>query len=256
LADLYDFPEIYDERFTDAANQAYKSHYEKIFASKGIKSVLDCSFGTGCLTFPLAELGYAVSGSDLSASMLKRAGEKARDKGFNIPLTQCDFRELSQHYSSTFDCVMSTGNAFAHVSNEDVVLTLKEMDQLINPGGYLYFDSRNWDVELKNKNRFKWARPFIRQDGLRINCVQDWVYHEDGTISINILHGYERDGQIIDSNDFVERLTPFSIDTIFTALSSLGYEKPVLKPCPWFEDKPFEEIGWYCLIAKKPRQKL
>ncbi|MDE7043976.1 MAG: SAM-dependent methyltransferase, partial [Acetatifactor sp.] len=64
MADLYDFPDIYDERFTDKANEVYRSHYQKMFEGKGIQSVLDCSIGTGCLTFCLAELGYHVSGSD------------------------------------------------------------------------------------------------------------------------------------------------------------------------------------------------
>lgn len=53
MADLYDFPEIYDERFSDAVNEVYKEHYQKLFAQKDIHSVLDCSIGTGCLTFCL-----------------------------------------------------------------------------------------------------------------------------------------------------------------------------------------------------------
>lgn len=252
MADLYDFPEIYDERFTDRANQAYKSHYEKLFSGKEIKTVLDCSFGTGNLTFPLAELGYAVSGSDLSASMLEKGREKAQAKGFQIPLTQCDFRQLSRYFSSQFDCVMSTGNAMAHVSNEDVVRTLREMDRLIRPGGYLYYDSRNWELELKDRRRFRWIPPFTGPDGLRINCVQDWDFHEDGSISINIFHGYERDGKIFDSNDFTEQYMPFPLDLARSTLKELGYSEPVIKPCPWFDDKPLEETGWYCLMAKKP----
>lgn len=252
MADLYDFPEIYDERFTDRANQAYKSHYEKLFAGKEIRTVLDCSFGTGNLTFPLAELGYAVSGSDLSAAMLGKAEEKIQAKGFQIPLVPCDFRQLSQHFSSQFDCVMSTGSALAHVSNQDVARTLGEMDKLIKPGGYLYFDSRNWELELKDRRRFKWVPPFIGQDGLRINCVQDWDFHEDSSISINILHSYERDGKIFDSNHFVEQLTPFSIDLARSTLKGLGYGEPILKPCPWFEDRPLDETGWYCLMVRKP----
>ena len=80
MADLYDFPEIYDERFSDRANRAYQSHYQKMFEGREIHSILDCSFGTGCLTFCLAELGYQVSGSDLSSTMLEHARKKAVQK--------------------------------------------------------------------------------------------------------------------------------------------------------------------------------
>ena len=251
MPDLYDYPEIYDERFSEKANRAYKSHYEKMLEGKEIHSILDCSFGTGCLTFCLAELGYQVSGSDLSNTMLEQARKKAAQKGFDVDLKQCDFRELSKVFHTPFDCVMSTGNALAHVPENDVRLTLREMDSLIKPGGYLYLDSRNWDVEVKNRQRFRWYRPFIREDGVRINYVQDWDYNPDGSLDIHILHGYERDGEIFESRDFEEHLHPFSIEVVRSELDKMGYQDVVVKPLPYFRDKPFEEIGWYALIARK-----
>ena len=82
MADLYDYPDIYDERFTDRANQAYKEHYQKMFAGKEIHTLLDCSFGTGNLTFPLAELGQ------ISARVCcKRLAKKPQQKDF--PLSLC-----------------------------------------------------------------------------------------------------------------------------------------------------------------------
>ena len=141
--DLYDYPDIYDERFTEGANRAYREHYQKMFKDCSITDILDCSIGTGCLTFCLCELGYQVYGSDLSASMLGKAKEKAAEKGFCVPLSQCDFRKLSSNFDKQFSLVMSSGNAFAHVCNSDVVKTIEEMDRLVAPGGYLYFDARN-----------------------------------------------------------------------------------------------------------------
>ncbi len=109
----------------------------------------------------------------LSEKMLRRAQDKAVQKGLDIDFVQCDFRELSSHFKQVFDCVMSTGNALAHVTSDEIRLTLREMDRLVRPGGYIYFDSRNWDKELKDKKHFWWGKPFIRQDGVRINYVQN-----------------------------------------------------------------------------------
>lgn len=252
MADLYDYPDIYDERFTGRANQAYKEHYRKMFANKEIHTLLDCSFGTGNLTFPLAELGYQVSGSDISAGMLQKAGEKAAAKGFSIELVPCDFREVSAHFNRQFDCVMSTGNALAHVDNEGVVKTVHEMDRCLKPGGYFYFDSRNWEMAQKNQQRFIIPQPFYQEDGTRIGNVQVWDYYDDGTITINILHSYERDGKIFKTNQFQEYLHPFPLALVKDELERMGYSQFEIKPCPWFDDKPFSEIGWYCLMAKKP----
>lgn len=252
MADLYQFPDIYEERFTERANQAYKSHYEKLFSGRDIRSLLDCSFGTGCLTFCLAELGYQISGSDLNACMLKRAREKAVERGLDISLVQCDFRELSQHFAPGFDCVMSTGNALAHVSHADIEQTLQQMDRLIRPGGCLYFDSRNWEKELQEKKRFRWGQPFFREDGVRINYLQDWIYHDDGSVSIYISQSYEREGKIFESREFEEHLHPFPVKLVTSALKQLGYNEWVIHPFPWFNDRPLEQTDWYCLLAQKP----
>lgn len=251
MADLYDFPEIYDERFTDAANNAYRQHYEKMFHRYKISDILDCSFGTGNLTFELCELGYKVWGSDLSETMLSQAEKKAKEKGFDVPLTCCDFRELSNYYDRQFDCVMSTGNALAHVNNSDVKKTLREMDKLVKPGGYLYLDTRNWDKEMREHRHMSFANPYLREDGSRINYAQMWEYPADGSVRINILYGYEKDNNIYKQETFTERLIPFGIDLIKETLLELGYGGFVVKPLPYFSDMEFMEMGWYCLVAQK-----
>lgn len=251
MADLYDFPEIYDERFTDAANNAYRQHYEKMFRGYMISDILDCSFGTGNLTFELCELGYKVWGSDLSETMLSQAEKKAKEKGFDVPLTCCDFRELSNYYDRQFDCVMSTGNALAHVNNNDVKKTLREMDKLVKPGGYLYLDTRNWDKEMREHRHMSFANPYLREDGSRINYAQMWEYPADGSVRINILYGYEKDNTIYKQETFTECLIPFSIELIKETLLELGYGGFAVKPLPYFSDMEFMEIGWYCLVAQK-----
>lgn len=249
--DLYDYPDVYDERWSEAANKVYRDHYQKIFADCDITDILDCSIGTGDLTFCLCELGYQVSGSDLSTSMLSKAEEKAAQMGLSVPLVCCDFRDLTKHFNKQFSCVMSTGNAFAHVDHAGIEKTIGEMASLVKAGGYLYFDSRNWEKELKNKNRFRYGRPFIREDGTRINYVQMWDYHPDNTITINILQAYEQDNQIIKQDVYEEYLHPFPIRHTLSVMEGLGFETIAIKPLPYFDDKPFEETDWYCVLAKK-----
>ena len=244
MATLYDVPEIYEERFSEWAEQAYREHYQRTLEGLPIREILDCSIGSGCLTFCLCGLGYQVWGSDLSRPMLDRAAEKAREKGLDVPLVQCDFRELTKAFDQQFDCVMSTGNALAHVGGADLERTLEQMDALVKPGGYLYFDSRDWEAELKGKCRFQpFGRPFLREDGVRINYVQMWDYHDDGSITINILHAYEREGEIFRQEVYEEHLYPFTVGDVKQVLERLGYQKITLPPFPGH--------NWYCLLAQK-----
>lgn len=253
MESIYDHPDIYDERFGEAAEKAYQEHYRLMFAGKDITDILDCSYGTGALTLELAQLGYRVTGSDLSEKMLEKGRQNARERGLEIDLTtRCDYRELSRHFDRQFSCVMSTGNALGYVTNEDVVKTLHEMDRLVEPGGYLYLDSRNWDRELRRRERFHLYNPFFREDGVRINCLQVWDFNPDGTIDLNILNAYERDGRIYEQMVFPEHYHPVPVKLYLDTLAEMGYGEPVIRPLPCqVGNMDFDDIYWYCLMAQK-----
>ena len=69
MATIYDRADIYDLGFDQRKKQIIKEHWEIILKDTNVKSILDCSIGTGNLTLPLAELGHELSGSDLSQQM-------------------------------------------------------------------------------------------------------------------------------------------------------------------------------------------
>ncbi len=251
MGTLYNHPDVYDERFTQGANEGYKRHYALMFKNAQITNIHDCSFGTGCLTLCLTQLGYAVSGSDISEPMLERGRGKAVEMGIHVPLTACDFRELSRHVSGKFSCVMSTGNSIVHVDNRDVARVLREMDSLVADGGYLYLDVRNWDRALEARERFQVGTPFFKEDGTRINYFQVWDYNPDSTVTINILQVYERENREIDRKVYEETLYPVSREFLLATLSELGYGDIAVKGVPCFAETPVEDMGWYCLLARK-----
>lgn len=110
-----------------------------------IYAVLDVSIGTGNQTLPLAEMGIALYGSDLSEEMLKKCRIKANNEELMVNLRKCDFRQLRNSFDQSFDCVISTGNSLPHVTKDEIENVLEQMDLLVYKGGYIYFDMRNWD---------------------------------------------------------------------------------------------------------------
>lgn len=142
---IYDRADIYDLIEDENRYNVYKKHWKTILQNRHIETLLDVSIGSGNVTLPLADLGVCISGSDLSETMLESCKKKAQAKNMDIELQCCDFRTVSKRFAKQFDCVASTGNSLPYVSNEDVLKTLEEMDSLVRPGGYLYFDIRNWD---------------------------------------------------------------------------------------------------------------
>ena len=108
-----------------------------------IYAVLDVSIGTGNQTLPLAEMGIALYGSDLSEEMLKKCRIKANNEELMVNLRKCDFRQLRNSFDQSFDCVISTGNSLPHVTKDEIENVLEQMDLLVYKGGYIYFDMRN-----------------------------------------------------------------------------------------------------------------
>lgn len=247
---LYDRAEIYDLRFNQRGWDIFREHYENIFAGTGVKTLLDCSIGSGNLTLELAELGYQVTGSDLSEAMLSRCREKAEKRGLKVELFPSDFREIDKTAPGKYDCVMSTGNSLPYVSNEDVVRTLAAMDRLVAPGGYLYLDTRNWDKILAEKQQYYFYLPMFHGD-LRVDTIQFWEHHGDGTITFHIVFTLEREGKVVQRVVFQEFYHPIKRSVIENALEKMGYQIKRLEPHPVQAPVPAEEAEWYCILAKK-----
>lgn len=247
---LYDRADIYDLRFDQRGWDIFREHYQTIFSGTGVKTVLDCSIGSGNLTLELAELGYQVTGSDLNQAMLSKCREKAEKKGLAVELFCSDFREIDQTAPGKYDCVMSTGNSLPYVSNEDVLRTLAAMDRLVNPGGYLYLDTRNWDNILAENQRYYFYRPMFH-DGLRVDTIQFWEHHGDGTITFHIVFTLERDGKVLQREVFQELYHPIKRRVIEDALKKMGYQVERFAPHPVQAPFPAEQSEWYCILAKK-----
>lgn len=247
---LYEDAELYDVIYDNRRNDIVTGFWEKLNLKQyGIKNIHDCSIGTGQLTIPLAILGYQVSGSDISLDMLDKCKANSELYNVDIPLKQCDFMELSSSVNGTFDCVMSTGNSLAHVDNQGVLRTLSEMDRLVKKGGYIYFDLRNWDLILKNHQRFYFYNPFYR-DGRRVNLLQVWDYNLDGTITFNLIYSFEENNRIVDHRISNVYYYPISKKTITDGLTKLGYHIVWEKPFP-DRDADVEDCDWYQILAKK-----
>ncbi len=131
MASIYDRADIYDLIEDDSRREIYRKHWETIGNGRNIKSLLDISIGSGNVTLPAADLGVRLSGSDLSKAMLERCQKKAEAGKIDIELKCCDFRSVSGQFAEKFDCVASTGNSLPYVNNEEVLLTMEQMDQLV-----------------------------------------------------------------------------------------------------------------------------
>lgn len=252
MASIYDRADIYDLLEDENRSQIYRKHWETILTGRPIETLLDVSIGSGNVTLPVTDLGIRLSGSDLSESMLEKCRKKAEEKHIQPDLQCCDFRTVAGHFSGKYDCVASTGNSLPYVSNADVLLALEQMDMLVKPGGYLYFDVRNWDKILRERRRFYLYNPFFDGD-TRINLVQVWDYQENGSMIFNLLYTFEKENRIFQKEEFQEHYIPVSRKLLLDKVKEMGYADIEIMnfPSSVQTNVSADELDWYCVIARK-----
>lgn len=126
--------------------------------------VLEVGAGTG-KSFPYYPQGMDVTAIDLSAGMLSRATQRARDIGLIVDLKQMDVQNLA-FQDNSFDTVVAT---CVFCSVPDPVLGLREIRRVVKPDGRVVLLEH-----MRHDNRIigtlmDWANPVVMVIGPAIN---------------------------------------------------------------------------------------
>ncbi|RDI44035.1 class I SAM-dependent DNA methyltransferase [Falsibacillus pallidus] len=135
------FAYVYDFLMKDMPYDKWLQMVQDFKESFGIqgKKVLDLGCGTGELTVGLAELGYDVTGVDLSDDMLMVAREKADKAGVRIQLFQQDMSKIEE--LGTYDIITIFCDSLCYLTDEeDIKNTFEKANEHLKPGGLLLFD--------------------------------------------------------------------------------------------------------------------
>jgi glycine/sarcosine N-methyltransferase len=128
---------------------------EATLAHHDVQSVLDCACGTGGHAIALAQRGYRVKGSDISAQMIARAEMNAQRAGVMIPFVVGRFQDLYSTFKMQFDAVLCLGNSLPHVLTDAAALeSLLNMRVCLRLGGVLILHNLNYNKRWKEKPRW------------------------------------------------------------------------------------------------------
>ena len=120
------------------------------------RKILDVSCGIGTQAIGLAMLGYSVSASDLSEKEIERAKQEAHSRGVEVSFSVCDMRKAHVHHGSGFDVVVSGDNSLPHLlTDEDILLALKQMTACLSEGGGCVITVRDYALEERGRNLVK-----------------------------------------------------------------------------------------------------
>jgi SAM-dependent methyltransferase len=148
--------------------------------------VLDLCCGPGRHSVSFAQLGFSVTGVDLSTFLLERARERAAEAGITVEWVQEDMRRF--HRSSSFDLACSMFTSFGYFDEEDDMNILRNVSESLAAGGMFVIETigkerlaRIWQNALCSKledGSLVLQRPEVRADWTRIR--NEWVVIKDG----------------------------------------------------------------------------
>jgi SAM-dependent methyltransferase len=224
---LYDALAVDYDRFVNWEGRL--SHelpfFASLFEQHGVRRVLDAACGTGHHAIALAQQGYQVVGTDLSAPMIARARENASAQSVEAGFAVAGLGGYAA-LGQTFDAAICLGNSLPHLlSGEAVAEALTDFAAVLRPGGLLVIQNRNFDSVWRRRARFMPPQTHRDSEG-------EWIFlrfydFREESLTFNMLRlrrtaeGWE---QIIESTE----LRPIFERDLVTTLASTGFDPVTL----------------------------
>ncbi len=143
----------------------------------GPLGVLDATCGIGTQALGLAELGYEVSGSDLSKKSIERARKEAELMGTTIDLQVANVLSLEPWEVDSFDVVISCDNSLPHLLEpSELSQAVAAMAARTRPGGIILSSLK--DYEHIDRKLLRSQPPQTHGEvGNRRMITQVWDWH-------------------------------------------------------------------------------
>lgn len=106
------------------------------FFGPAANRILDAACGIGTQSIGLAQLGYAVTASDISPAAIGQARQEAAQRALKIEFSVTDMRQLWSAQQKQFDVVIACDNAIPHLlTDDDILQAFAQFYQCVHAGG-------------------------------------------------------------------------------------------------------------------------
>lgn len=150
---VYNFAISWDQEVRNEWPESYPASLTAELKKLNVSTILDCAGGTGYPSIELKQLGWDITYSDGSATMLELFTKRLEETNLDIPAYLSRWEDLSKNLPNTYDALMCAGNSFIGINSYDspfsnsddqvkshMQLAASEFYKMLNPGGVLYID--------------------------------------------------------------------------------------------------------------------
>ena len=184
---FYDEPDLYDALLP--VTPAHLEYYLNLARARS-GEVLELACGSGQLIVPIASLGIATTGLDLSSKMLAAASRRAAEAGQRVELIEDDMRDFD--LGRRFSLIFIARNSLLHLSTQaDFASFFASVRRHLRPDGMLAFDIFNPSLRL-----------LCRPSGERYHLMSK-VSPAHGELTVEATSDYDAASQVNRSNWYV-----------------------------------------------------
>jgi SAM-dependent methyltransferase len=211
---------VYDSLNGDFDYSAYAKYLDKeIKDNESVRSslVLDLACGTGKITFAMRDLGYDMTGVDLSEDMLSEAREICAERGITDILWLCQSMQEFELYGTVDACVCCLDSINYLDGPDALCATLSRLKFFVRPGGLFIFD-----INTEHKFRTIDGKCFMR-DGEDDVCIWRAAFSAEEKRCLMMLDIFRREGELWSRSGEEHEEYAFSDEEIRTALENNGF---------------------------------
>lgn len=218
----------------------------------GAKSVLNLGCGTGNHDFELTELGYEVTGVDMSSEMLAAANARcaASNSGLALPcFKEGDIRTL--RLNRTYDVAVSLFHVMSYqTTNDDLNAAFATAKIHLSPGGFFIFDCWYGPAVLSDPPVVRVKR--LEDDVIKVVRIAEPVMHpNDNIVDVNYqLMITEKSTCLVEQLMEIHRMRYLFLPELSFMMNSEGFS--FVESVEWMTFKELSSCSWSaCIIAKR-----
>lgn len=130
--------------------------FKKLVADNKIKSSLSVACNSGFYVVMFRRLGVDAVGIDESPKMIDKARANSVACGVTVDFVCGDYHNLARRFSEGFDIITLMTDSVSHIKRHaDLTKIIEGLYAILNPGGLLVLQTRNYETILKNQERFQ-----------------------------------------------------------------------------------------------------
>lgn len=192
----------YDDLMKGVPYRMWVSYYRLLLATQGVSPsrVLDCCCGTGIVAEMLVQLGWHVTGFDISSPMIEHAKRKAKSQNLGIRYECQDAAQLD--LGEQFDAAYSFFDSFNYITDpERLAAAFRRIAGHLRPGASFVFDlntafafeQRLFDQQQLGKQRnlrYRWRGEWNAESRLITVRMKFWAGNEEFE-EVHVQRAYE-----------------------------------------------------------------